>query len=391
MFGRHAVIAAVAVAACGQGEPSFRETVEQEAVALVPEVERVVGVPFTSPPVVEVRTPEQVGAYIATRIAEDLPAERVAGITEAYRLFGLIPDTLDLPALFEELLREQVAGYFDPDSNALFMIEGTDPTLLTFTLGHELVHALQAQYVDLKGLLNPDVANDRGTAAQAVMEGQATWAGLRLMVSDENLAALGDFEDLVRDAIEQQQAQLPVFTAAPLVIRETLLFPYVGGAVFSQWFARQFPGEVPYDRLPVSTEQLLHPDRYLDEDVPVVLRYDDDRVRYQDGLGEFEVRLLLWELSGSRSVGNAGALGWDGDQYAVVDAGGGQRALVWWTVWDDPAQADRFQALLERYWRDRDGRALTTRRAEMGGQAAVRVIDAPSGWDAVPAVTVDGG
>ncbi|HEX9693296.1 MAG TPA: hypothetical protein VGA22_14480 [Gemmatimonadales bacterium] len=391
MFRRFVGLLASTLVACGQSEPSFREVIDESATTLIPKVERVVGLPFKQRPRLEVRTEAQVAQYIANRIAEDLPRERVEEVTVAYRLFGLIPDSLDVARLYEELLREQVAGYFDPDSNALFMIEGTDPTLVTFTLGHELVHALQAQYVDLRALLDPRAPNDRSTAAQAVMEGQATWAGLRLLVSDDNLAALGDFEDLVRDAIESQRAQLPVFTSAPLVIREALLFPYVGGATFMQRFAQQFPDTVPFgDRLPITTEQVLHGDRYADGDRPVELTFAADAVRFQDDLGEFETGLLLWELSGSRSVGSAGAFGWDGDRYAVLDAGPGDRALVWWSVWDGADQADRFATLIRRYWRTRPGREMRLQRAELGGQAAVGVVDGPrewNGWDRVPAVT----
>ena len=68
---------------------------------------------------------------------------------------------------------------------------------------------------------------------------------------------------------------MPVFARAPLVVREALIFPYLDGAEFMRWWNASGPRDtVPYGpRMPVSTEQILHPERYARGDQPVVVRF----------------------------------------------------------------------------------------------------------------------
>ena len=388
---------ALVLMACGsRGETQLATDYQAAAERIIPRVEQAVGLSFRTPPNIAVRTKQEVAAYLAGKLESELPPEKLDGIAAAYGLFGLIPDTLDLRSLLHSLYSEQVAGYFDPDSNALYLVEGTDPVQVSLVLAHELAHALQAQYVALDSLLDADKPNDVAMAAQAVLEGQAVLASIRAMLPDRDLDDIPDFRDIFQATIEQQQSAMPVFSAAPAIIREGLIFPYLDGAIFVDWFDKAFRDTVPYGpRLPVSTEQILHTDRYRAGDVPVMLRFlPAVGLVYQDGLGEFEIRILLSELSGSKSVGRAGALGWDGDQFAVLDAGPGDFALVWWTVWDNQQAADRFESLLRVEWLKKvePSRRFEVERSELGGQPAVRLVDAPerwSGWSQIPSVEVE--
>jgi hypothetical protein len=165
---------------------------------------------------------------------------------------------------------------------------------------------------------------------------------------------------------------MKVFATAPLWLRESLIFPYLGGAEFVCWFEHQYPGKQPYGALmPISTEQILHPARYLAGDRPDGLAFTtSDAVRYEDGLGEFEIRLLFEQFLRDDSAAVASAAGWDGDRYqvravpppparatakkkgAVREQGGatGGDALVWYTLWDDAPAAARFAKALGRAW-----------------------------------------
>ncbi len=380
---------------CGErGEAQFPELVRTTADRVIPSVERAVGLSFREPPNIQIRTREQVRDYLIRKVDNELPTERLEGIQSAYRLFGLMPEDLDLRSLLIPLLEEQVVGFFDPDSGALYIPEGTPQVQLSLILVHELVHALQAQYVALDSILTPEGANDAVVAAQATMEGQATLAMVTTLIPSGNVDEVPGFWESYRTTVEQQQTQMPVFRDAPVIVRETLIFPYLQGAIFAHWFAKTYPDTVPYGpRMPVSTEQILHTERYRQRDVPIWLTFPPrDDIVYQDGLGEFEMRILLQELSGSASVGANGALGWDGDQYAVFASPSGQ-ALVWWTVWDNDRLADRFVDLIDRLWekRARPGRRVEVLRSTIAGQGAVRLIDAPdgwAGWRAVPEVQV---
>jgi hypothetical protein len=113
---------------------------------------------------------------------------------------------------------------------------------------------------------------------------------------------------------------------------------------------------------------------------------------YEDGLGEFETRVLLTALSGNETVGTAGAAGWAGDRYAVFSAGS-DHALVWWSVWDTEQAGRRFAELLQREWskRERGGRRWEVRNVTLGRWPAAQLVDAPmlwSGWKKVPEVEV---
>ena len=380
------------VASCSRSESQFAEIVAAAAERVTPNVEEAVGLTFRTPPDIQIRTREQVTTYLAHKLDVDLSAERVAGIEAAYAMFGLVEEDIDLRALLLPLYSEQVVGFFDPDSNALYMIDGTDEVQVALILAHELVHALQAQYTALDSILTLD-ENDVAVAAQATMEGQATLAMIPAMIPGQDINMIPGFWETYRAQIRAGQEQMPEFMAAPRIIQETLIFPYLEGAIFNGWFQQNYPDTVPYGRrLPVSTEQILHPAKYREGDTPVRMRFEESQALiYQNGLGEFEMRIMLQELAGSISVGTTGALGWDGDQFGVfVD--GENKALVWWTVWDNDGLADRFVEILESVWAERQkpGRRFEVLRGTIAGQGAVRLVDAHEGWggwSAVPSVS----
>ncbi len=378
-------VAALAASALGCAEPRKLRSdipIESTTAELIPAVERAVGLPFKRPPSIAARSREQVRSYLRHKLDSDLPPEELHGIMLAYRLFGLIPDTLDLRALLLALYTEQVVGYYDPDSSTLYVVEGTDPDQAHLVLAHELVHALQGQYVHLDSLLTQPGENDRRMAAQAVMEGQATLASLAALVPRQSYDSMPAFWRQFRRDVREQQARMPVFSSAPLIIQEDLIFPYLAGADFVSWFGRTYRDTVPFGaRLPQSTEQILHPDRYRAQDPPVSLRFLASDAVYQDGLGEFETRVLLTAMTGSESVGVAGAAGWAGDRYAVFPAGP-DHALVWWSVWDTEKAGQRFAQLLQLEWsqRERVGRRWEVRSGTVGSLPAAQLVDAPIGW-----------
>ena len=288
-----------------------------------------------------------------------------------------------------------MAGYYDPDSAMLFGVAGADRAQLRLVLAHEMVHALQGQYLPLDSILKSTVSNDRLTAAQAILEGQATLASIAVLAPGQDVASTPQFWELYRDQVRQQQAAMPVFAHAPLVVREALIFPYLDGAEFMHWWETDGPKDtLPYGpRMPVSTEQILHPDRYARGDQPVPLRFaDEGDVVYDDALGENEIRVLLAALAGSDEVQTVVPIGWGGDRFRVYRTPMGP-ALVWYVVWDDQRSADRFLRAagppLNRT--ARRGYRAELRPFPVGSRAGVRYVLAPAGWarwDKLPEVTV---
>jgi hypothetical protein len=383
-----AAVLVAAVAACGerarevQGETELKKAVDQ----MMPAVERATGLRFKRHPAVLRRTRDQVRDYVIHKFDHDLPPAALADAQAAYRLFGLLPDSIDLRRTMVDLLTEQVAGYYDPDSNALYIPVGSDPAQTRIVISHELVHALQGQYVDLDSLVHQRQQNDRRSAAQAILEGQATLAQILVLMPEQKVESLTSFWE-ARNAIGKQQAQMQVFSRAPLWLRESLIFPYLAGAEFLRSFAKTHPGKQPYGALmPISTEQILHPERYEAGDRPAELVFTSpapDTVRYEDNLGEFEIRLLLEQFLGDEALATLLASGWNGDRFQVL--GPAADVLVWYTAWDDTAAANRFAKGLTQAWDKRRSGAPSERRWQiarlsLGRVPLVRLVDAPRGW-----------
>jgi len=394
--------AVAATAACRERAEAVQSEAELKHMVaqMAPAVERRTGLRFRHQPLVLRRTRAQVRDYVIHKFDRDLSPAELAGVQAAYRLFGLLPDSLDLRRTMVDLLTEQVAGYYDPDSNALFVPTDIDPAQARIVISHELVHALQDQYVDLDSLVQLKHQNDRRSAAQAILEGQAMLVQLLVLMPEQKVEDLPNFWD-DRNAVGLQQAQMAVFANAPLWLRQSLIFPYLAGAEFVRWFDHRHAGKEPFGPLmPTSTEQILHTDRYDAGDRPVGLTFvrprapTPDTVRYENDLGEFETRLLLEQLLGNEAEAAMRATGWGGDRYEVLGRAGAADALVWYSVWDNVAAADRFVQGLRRAWVKRRSGGPADRRSEIvrltvGGRPGVRLVDAPvrwTGWKRLPGV-----
>ena len=348
-------------------------------------VERATGLAFKASPRVAIRTRDQVRAYLIRKLDEQLPPARMRGLETTYRLFGLLPDTLELRGLLVDLYTEQIAGYYDPDSATLFAVADADPVQLRLVLAHEMIHALQGQYIPLDSILHDISNNDRLTASQAVLEGQATLASIEVLAPGQNVGDNPEFWELYREQVRQQQSSMPVFARAPLVVRESLIFPYLAGAEFMHWWKTSpLRDTVPYGpRMPVSTEQILFPDRYLRKDVPLPLAFPPSTdVIHEDLLGESEIRVLMARLTGARAVQAERPIGWGGDRYRVVPTPSGP-ALVWYVVWDDTKSVERFTWGYGGKLRStsREGYRTMLESFELEQKPAMRYVLAPIAWE----------
>jgi len=317
------------------------------AAALLPDLARRSGLQLKDPVRLEKRTRAQLMRYLDHKLDEELPEEEARRIVQAYALLGLVPDTLDLRALLLGLYTEQVAGFYEPDSTALFILDDQPAAVLQPLLVHELVHAVQDQSVDLEALTDPDQGNDRGTAAQAAIEGHATLVMLEYFAGQAGAASVDmgkieDFKARMGRALEGMGAQFPALANAPAVIRESLLFPYVEGTTFVQDVWRREGHVAPFGPwLPQSTEQVLTRDR-ADAPVGLTLTVEGGRLRHEDDLGRLELGVFLDALLGAGQAELA--TGWGGDRYVLVEAPGGALGLGLVVVWDDAAARDAFVA-----------------------------------------------
>jgi hypothetical protein len=361
---RRALVAAAAVlgvlAAGCRKNPAGDGPYASEVADAVPRIEKATGLKFKSSPRVELRSREQVRDFLVKQFDQSSPAAEMKGEEAAYKLLGMIPDSLDLRRFLLAVLTEQVVGYYDPATKVLYVVKGADDKLAAITITHELVHALQDQYVNLDSIEKATSDNDRLSAAQAVIEGQAQYEQLSIMLGgSDNIALRIGGRDRVREMIRENQSAMPVFATAPMVIQESLLFPYLSGADFVQRFESARGKANPLLTLPVSTEQILHTPAFFGSppDVPSVVTLPVPRgvaSVYANDLGEFGTRLFLYQQLGDQELAARAAAGWDGDRYVVVDGAGG-RGIIWASVWDSSLEAAEFSDALTRATARRTG------------------------------------
>jgi hypothetical protein len=325
----------------------------------------------------------------------------LTGQEAAYKRLGMIPDTLKLQAFLTNLLEEQIVGYYDPGTKVLYVVEGAPKDMATITITHELVHALQDQYISLDSVQKVRSDNDRLSAAQAVFEGQAVYEQISIMLGGSNIAInLPGGWDRIRELIRESQASMPIFAAAPRVIQETLIFPYLSGAEFYRNYKERKPGTLIYKDMPVSTEQIIHPAAFfVNRDAPTKVTLgtvSNATESYENDLGEFETRLFLFEHLKDQNEAVRGASGWDGDRYAVVNTPQGP-GIAWLTVWDSPVEAGEFFDLAGQAVEKRVGvkasasannaeksystatRSLRLTATEVQGRPVVIYVDVPKG------------
>jgi hypothetical protein len=310
----------------------------------------------------EVLSASALAARVRSLFEQDSPREEVDATQRVLETIGVAEPGTDLWELFVAAHEEQVAGYYDNREKRMVVLgdDIADPSPFTrVILAHELTHALTDQHFNLGRLdrLRKRGEDEATAAFLALIEGDATLLmSLYLseeMTPDEQLAALVE-QDVSSDALD----------AMPPFLRASLLFPYTDGLVFVRTLYDR-GGFAAVDRAyrdpPVSTEQILHPERYLGtSDDPLAVELPPLRPslgpswrRLTGGsIGELDVRLML-DLpvrSGGLSARDAAvaAEGWGGGGYVAM--GRGERTLVAvMTAWDSPEEASEAAESIERW------------------------------------------
>ncbi len=274
-------------------------------------------------------------------------------------LLGLIEPGIDLWQLYADLLTEQIAGFYDTETDGMIVVCGSGfGGVERLTFAHEYTHALQDQTYDIRDGLQYnndacDTDSERCFAVQALIEGDATllqeqW--LRTFARDEDRSDLLEFF---------ADFDMPVFDSAPAYIQSELTFPYFWGLQFVHslyleggWAAV----DTAYQNPPLSSEQILHPERYP-KDSPVDLispnladeLNSDWEKTVHDVLGEWATLMVLNEYLPIDQASLA-AEGWGGDLllffYQEED---GVEALVLIAQWDTMRDAHEFSAAFHDY------------------------------------------
>ena len=299
----------------------------------------------------------QLRTALTKQFDEETPPEYLAANERIYKALGLMPQDASLRDLSLDLLGAGVAGFYRNDQNKLYVVarSGAIGGNEKMAFAHEFDHALQDQtwpvFTDQDDVLDQ---SDWIMARQAAYEGDASL--LMTQWAIENLTP-EELQDVIAAGADPEQAA--VLERIPTIMKETLFFPYTTGAAFVA--AEQNAGgwaavDALFDRLPESTEQILHPEKYHANEAPVAVDLPDDlakrlgtgwTVPLEDSFGELQTGIWLRESGVAPAAAGDAAAGWGGDRLAVVAGPSDAWAVAWQSVWDSPADAAAFEAAAE--------------------------------------------
>src|SRR5713101_4706983 len=319
---------------------------------------------------------DEVVAYIQKHMAEDEDAQRLRRSELVLKKFGLLPRDFNLQNFLLALLREQVAGYYDPHTKAVNLLNWIDPEQQTPVLAHELTHALQDQSFGLEKWMKAgagdlaesrkeptpaDIENDEiSSARQAVIEGQAM-----AVLVDYMLAPTGQSlkdSPLIVEALKQGMlvgtADSVQFRDAPIYMKEALTFPYRYGIDFVAELLTKGGKEKAFAGVfkdpPRTTRQIMEPKTYLSGERIEPMGLPDFKQAFKNyerfdigAVGEFDVAVLIDQYAGV-DASHKLYPHWRGGYYYAVRPKGDSSStlgLLYVSRWSSAERAGEFAAL----------------------------------------------
>ncbi len=288
---------------------------------------------------------DEVTKYLKQKFDEDESTKRMERSEIVLKKFGLLDRDFHLRPFLLSLLTEQIAGFYDNKTKTVNLLDWIQPDEQKPVLAHELTHALQDQRIDLTkwsevSLNDPSHTvqednrhiqlDEADTARTAVAEGQAmaVFVDYALKPTGKTIADAPELASKLKDSVSDMNGS-PVLARAPLLLQESLLFPYDEGLGFEQALLIKGGKDVAFGKVlenpPSSSFEIMHPEAYMKRTPVPVLRMPDihplidaDYAPYDLGvMGELDVRILT-ELFGGREMGEALAPAWNGGIYYAV-------------------------------------------------------------------------
>ena len=324
-------------------------------------------------------TRAEIEADLKQRFEDDKDAKRMQRSEIVLKKFGLLDRDFNLRPFLLSLLSEQIAGYYDAKTRTVNLLDWLDAEAQKPVLAHELTHALQDQHTDLKKWGDQTPTNvsknhhedldhisrdEMDDAREAVLEGQATAVFTDYLLKPTGKSLISDPEvvDLLKNQFSATDADSPIMARAPLLLSESMIFPYRDGLGFEQdiWMDKgrdaAFVGAL--DHPPTSTWEILNPLEYEKHHVPAIPQMADfhpllDHLYkpYDIGqIGQFDLQILL-ELFGGKDAARDLTSSWDGGLYwagqrtdatAADLASTRSVAIFYLSAWKNSDSAKRF-------------------------------------------------
>ncbi len=325
------------------------------------DVEQLRGLSFTQPVAVDPVTRTQLVDGLQKSFDTSFPAEQYRRRSLAWATIGAIPAGTSLRQAEESFYGGQVIGYYDLESKQLVFIGTKDPTpIQQVTLAHELTHAIDDQNFGIQRVdqLGMSCQDETASAALATVEGNATYFmtqfALRFLTPQEQLSLATQ--------------NVPSTAEIPPMVVQLGEWPYTAGFSFITYLnahggLKAIDGAI--QDFPVSTEQIIHPERYPN-DVPQPLDIPDIGPKLGSGWSDLDVMdvgeewlSILLDLRLDSSQATSAAAGWDGAIYRAWSDGHGHVAIVLSTVWDAAGDASEFATAMSEWVDAGSGQSAT--------------------------------
>jgi hypothetical protein len=330
--------------------PSASPETPTEIQQVESEVEQVRGLTYLHPVAVEAVPDAEMDRRVTKSFDDSLPKELYDRRTVAWRTIGVIPQTSDLRSAYRAFLTGQVVGFYDPETGELVYLGSGDLGLVErLELAHELTHALDDQHFDLSRLdgLSAHCQDERFEGALGVVEGSAQYFSSQTLVSSPTMD-LGDIVSALGEALSAGDTPPGV----PPFVQEQEIWPYTAGMAFVTARVAAFGTDgvnQALSHLPVSTEQIMHPNLYPSA-VPVRVDVPNLAPALGPSWGDLDAMYVgeewLHAMLGLRldaSTTGVASSGWAGGVYrAWTD--GQHVAVAMTTSWDTPKDAAEFAA-----------------------------------------------
>jgi len=229
----------------------------------------------------------------------------------------VVGEDRDVAAVYNQTFGSSVQGYYQPGREQIVIVsDGNTTTVDTGTLVHELVHALQDQRFGLDRW--PDT-RDGQMARNGLIEGEAS------LVPQLYFDRCG--EEWACDRPETPPASS---AGVDLGLFSVVIYPYDQGPSFVEQLREEGGWDAvdsAHDDQPASTEQVIHPEKYPDDEpdrVRVPDRSSDSWSRLDhepvgERLGEAAIFTMfrtngVIEPDAPRSYDHPASAGWGGDR-----------------------------------------------------------------------------
>ncbi len=259
---------------------------------------------------------------------DELGQQDLQSTEKVLRFLGILEGEESLQDVLFKVLSEQVYGFYNQKSGELKVLKKEEKTtaLERLALVHEVVHGIQDQNFDLSRFMPPrfEGSDDELTAVQSLYEGDASWTSMLYVQKNTSLSFQAG---LLFDSLDVNQS---VLEAAPPYIVEALLFPYQEGMTFVKTLYQQGGWTLvneAFEKPPVSTEQIIHPEKYLSNEQPANIAFpnwkslDGFTLIRDNTLGEFDFRYLFRSVLPEKQALES-SYGWNGSRYQLWEKDG---------------------------------------------------------------------